>query len=62
VDERHFVVELHVHGKMVGSSQTGSSSQVGAFGSSPQSGNFSSDRTIGQYAYEIWNVKPCVIQ
>jgi len=26
------------------------------------SGYFSSDRTIGQYAYEIWNVKPCVIQ
>jgi starch phosphorylase len=26
------------------------------------SGKFSSDRTIAEYANEIWNVKPCVIE
>jgi glycogen phosphorylase len=26
------------------------------------SGKFSSDRTIGQYAQEIWGVKPCPVQ
>ena len=25
------------------------------------SGKFSSDRTIAQYATEIWNVKPCPV-
>ena len=25
------------------------------------SGKFSSDRTIAEYAQEIWNVKPCPI-
>jgi starch phosphorylase len=27
-----------------------------------RSGSFSSDRTIGQYATEIWNAKPCAVQ
>jgi starch phosphorylase len=26
------------------------------------SDKFSSDRTIAQYAAEIWNAKPCVVQ
>jgi starch phosphorylase len=26
------------------------------------SGKFSSDRTIGQYAQEIWGVKPCPVK
>jgi starch phosphorylase len=26
------------------------------------SGKFSSDRTISEYATEIWNVKPCPVQ
>jgi glycogen phosphorylase len=25
------------------------------------SGKFSSDRTIAEYATEIWNVKPCLV-
>jgi starch phosphorylase len=26
------------------------------------SGRFSSDRTIAEYAHEIWSVKPCIIE
>jgi starch phosphorylase len=26
------------------------------------SGRFSSDRTISEYAAEIWNVRPCPVQ
>ena len=26
------------------------------------SGKFSSDRTIGEYAQEIWGIKPCLVK